>query len=126
MLASWLPLRRCAALLELFRRGYSFVNPANRKHIGIRRGAFMYFSNRARLLACASSVALCVIATAGQAVAQVVPNPLQYDVGLIGAQAAWNADYTGQGVVVTVADSGIDPTHPRSPARLIRAAAPSC
>lgn len=49
---------------------------------------------------------------AGMAVAQVIPNANQYGPGLIGAQAAWNAGYTGQGITVTVGDSGIDPNHP--------------
>ncbi len=40
-----------------------------------------------------------------------VPNANQYGLGLIGAPAAWAMGYTGQGVLVTVADSGIDPNH---------------
>ena len=45
--------------------------------------------------------------------AQAVPTPNanQYGLGLIGAPAAWALGYTGQGVVATVADSGIDPNH---------------
>jgi uncharacterized protein with beta-barrel porin domain len=46
------------------------------------------------------------------AAAQPVPNVNQYGPGLIGAPAAWAAGYTGQGIVVTVADTGIDPNHP--------------
>ena len=49
---------------------------------------------------------------AGVASAQVVPNANQYGLNLIGAPAAWAAGYTGQGILVTVADSGIDPNHP--------------
>ncbi|MCP5412758.1 MAG: autotransporter domain-containing protein [Alphaproteobacteria bacterium] len=46
------------------------------------------------------------------ALAQPVPSANQYGPGLIGAPAAWAAGYSGQGVTVTVADSGIDPSHP--------------
>jgi uncharacterized protein with beta-barrel porin domain len=49
---------------------------------------------------------------AGVAQAQPVPHANQYGLGLIGAPAAWAAGYTGQGILVTVADSGIDPNHP--------------
>ena len=49
---------------------------------------------------------------AGVAQAQPAPHANQYGLGMIGAPAAWAAGYTGQGILVTVADSGIDPNHP--------------
>ena len=47
------------------------------------------------------------------AAAQAVPTPnaLQYGPQLIGAPTAWARGYNGTGIVVVVADSGIDPNH---------------
>lgn len=57
--------------------------------------------------------ALATSLLASQAFAQVVPAPHanQYGLGMIGAPAAWAAGYNGAGVIVAVADSGIDVTH---------------
>ena len=53
-------------------------------------------------------------AYAGAAQAQALPtlNPQQYAAALIGAPVAWQRGYTGQGITVAVADSGIDTAHP--------------
>ena len=64
---------------------------------------------RAALLASALS---CTALTPVFAQAVPTPNANQYGPGLIGAPAAWALGYTGQGVIVTVGDSGIDPNHP--------------
>ncbi len=58
---------------------------------------------------------LAAIACTGMGTASAqpaTPHANQYGPALIGAPAAWAAGYTGQGVIVTVADSGIDPSHP--------------
>ena len=52
------------------------------------------------------------IAAAVPAQAQPAPHANQYGPGLIGAPAAWALGYTGTGVTVVVADTGIELTHP--------------
>ncbi|MBV9904618.1 MAG: hypothetical protein JO346_08580, partial [Alphaproteobacteria bacterium] len=54
------------------------------------------------------------IALPSPALAQVVPalHPNQFGPQMIGAPAAWARGYNGTGIVVVVADSGIDPNHP--------------
>ncbi len=53
-----------------------------------------------------------LIAPAAWAQAVPVPNANQYGPQMIGAPAAWARGYNGAGIVVVVADSGIDPNHP--------------
>ena len=48
----------------------------------------------------------------GAAMAQVAPHANQYGLNLIGAPAAWALGYTGTGITVAVADTGIDLGHP--------------
>ncbi len=65
-------------------------------------------------LLASAMVSAAALALPQTAAAQAVPTPNanQYGPQLIGAPAAWARGYTGQGIVVVVADSGIDPTHP--------------
>lgn len=55
---------------------------------------------------------MAVLAAAGSAQAQPVAHANQYGLGLIGAPAAWALGYTGNGITVAVADTGIELTHP--------------
>lgn len=61
----------------------------------------------------ALSVAACACAGAAQAqqTYAFVEYDSQWDMQMIGVQAAYERGYTGQGVVVGVVDSGINPTH---------------
>ena len=67
----------------------------------------MSLSRKLRLFA-----PLAVLTVAFPAQAQTVPHANQYGLGLIGAPAAWALGYTGNGVTVAVADTGIELTHP--------------
>lgn len=83
-------------------------------HIGVPRGGaggwgifVMSLSRKLRFFA-----PMAVLAAAGAAQAQPVAHANQYGLGLIGAPAAWALGYTGNGITVAVADTGIELTHP--------------
>ena len=66
-----------------------------------------------RTVVAAALIAAFALASPRAAVAQVpTPNANQFGLNLIGAPAAWALGYSGAGVTVAVADSGIDPNHP--------------
>ena len=61
-----------------------------------------------------TTIAACVLANSLPVSAQApaTPNANQFGLTMIGAPAAWALGYSGVGVVIAVADSGIDTTHP--------------
>lgn len=67
-----------------------------------------------RGLAILTAIAVCAVAGPRAAVAQAppIPNVNQFGLNLIGAPAAWALGYSGAGVTVAVADTGIDINHP--------------
>lgn len=66
-----------------------------------------------RALLASSAIAGCLCLAAAPVHAQVpTPNANQYGLGLIGAPTAWGLGYTGAGITVAVADTGIDTAHP--------------
>lgn len=67
---------------------------------------------RVILGAAAIAASLTVNPPAAVAQAPPVPNVNQFGLNLIGAPAAWALGFSGAGVTVAVADSGIDVTHP--------------
>jgi subtilase-type serine protease len=67
------------------------------------------------ILLASTAVGCCLPLYSLPARAQVPPTynaQIQFGLALIGAPTAWAAGYTGNGVTVAVADTGIDTTHP--------------
>ena len=65
------------------------------------------------VLLASTAVGSCLLACPAPVRAQVpTPNVRQWGLGLIGAPTAWGLGYSGAGVSVAVADTGIDTTHP--------------
>jgi len=74
----------------------------------------MHIGSLFRTLAIGPAIAACVLAAPHAAIAQAPPTPNanQFGPGLIGAPAAWALGFSGAGVTIAVADTGIDPSHP--------------